>query len=488
MFEFHKHVSFILIAILMLTASAQNLTDNDIKLAIKADMLFDEMVDSDDIDIRVDNGIVTLSGQAESLLEYERAIDIAQGIKGVRSVVNNIALEVEFVSDEELEKRVRNSLIANPATDQFNIDIFVDDGVVRLLGQTDSWAEKEIATNVVRNIAGVVAVKNDLTFMPEENRPDSDIKADIINKLDYDIFIEPEYIDIAVNDGIVTMTGTLGSRAEKDRAEKNAYVAGVKKVDTEGIKVEHALDIEAMKNTKKVATRDMKDVEDALETAIRYDPRVYPHDIDVEVREYTATLEGKVNSVQAAMAAEEDAINTLGVYAVENNIEIVPETNIDENQIKKYTQNAILWNPELEISDVNIIVNDNTVELHGRVEHRNHKKIANDIASNIVGVKEVVNNIQIEQNWEPKADSEIKDDIKADMFWNINLNASQIEVEVDEGIVHLDGCVESKTELSEAIKSAYEGGAKEVYSDITIDNCPIDYNPAAWDYRGIIYY
>lgn len=53
--------------------------------------------------------------------------------------------------------------------------------------------------------------------------------------------------------------------------------------------------------------------------------------------------------------------------------------------------------PELDASDIDVVVNESIVTLRGRVDHRHDKRIAEEIAEDVYGVKEVHNELRIER-------------------------------------------------------------------------------------------
>ncbi len=70
-----------------------NLDDTQIGDAIENEYRFDHAVNSNRIDIVVTDGIVELTGDVDNLKARERATNIAELVKGVRSVSNRIAVE-----------------------------------------------------------------------------------------------------------------------------------------------------------------------------------------------------------------------------------------------------------------------------------------------------------------------------------------------------------------------------------------------------------
>jgi osmotically-inducible protein OsmY len=64
------------------------------------------------------------------------------------------------------------------------------------------------------------------------SRSDDRIKEDINDRLSDDVFVDASEIEVTVAQGEVTLTGTVGTRSEKRRAEDLAEeVSGVKNVE-----------------------------------------------------------------------------------------------------------------------------------------------------------------------------------------------------------------------------------------------------------------
>jgi osmotically-inducible protein OsmY len=81
------------------TATERNQTiteraeDGWITSKIKSEFAIDKTVAATNIHVNTDNGVVHLSGMAKSREEMNRAIDIARGIKGVKSVRNDMQVQ-----------------------------------------------------------------------------------------------------------------------------------------------------------------------------------------------------------------------------------------------------------------------------------------------------------------------------------------------------------------------------------------------------------
>ena len=81
------------------TATERNQTitekveDGWITTKIKSDFVVDKLVSATNIHVNTDNGVVHLSGVAKNRDEANRAVQIARGVKGVKSVRNEMQIE-----------------------------------------------------------------------------------------------------------------------------------------------------------------------------------------------------------------------------------------------------------------------------------------------------------------------------------------------------------------------------------------------------------
>ena len=88
---------------------------------------------------------------------------------------------------------------------------------------------------MVKGVRGVVKI-NEIDY--KTDRSDSRIKKEIERTLEYDVRADHVLIDVEVNDGDVTLSGTVGSLTEKHLATSDAWVTGINSVDNNDLKVE----------------------------------------------------------------------------------------------------------------------------------------------------------------------------------------------------------------------------------------------------------
>ena len=459
------------------TVTAQEgmkLDDEEITNAVDLELLLDEGVSSHLIDVETKEGVVTLSGTVDNILAKERAEIITETIVGVRSIVNLIEVDPIERKAKELKQDIERALLLDPATDSYELDVNVDEGNVMLTGSVESWAEKQLAAYVTKGVKGVKELENNIKIDYEDDRIYSEIKAEVERQLEINPLVDAGLIDVNVNVGIVTLNGTVGSMMEKTRVYNDAWVAGVKDVDDSGLEVDFWAEDEDKREMMPIKTDE--EVEEAVNDALLYDPRVFSFDIAVDADNGLVTLTGEVDNLKARRAAGQDARNTAGVWSVDNMINVRPVSPPSDEELEGNVKDALLWNPVVERFELTVFVRNKKVYLYGRVDSYYEKKAAEDAASRINGVVAVENNIDVIEKRTWKSDAEIKKDIKQQFTWSIFVDAEEIDVSVDNGIATLEGEVDSVLDLDAALKDAFDGGARRVVNRISIEDYP-DYYP-----------
>lgn len=464
----------------------EKFTDEDIKSEINSEFYVDPAVSAHLVDVAVTDGIVTLSGSVNSILEKERAVKIVRTIKGVDSVINTIKVKPVKREDVLIENDVEQALEEDPAADEYEIDIAVKDGRVKLTGEVESWAERELAETVVKGVKGVREIENKINVDFTAKRLDTEIKNDIEEKLENDPYIYDGLINVEVDNGEVKLTGTVGSAAEKQLAFTSAmYVNGVKDVDTSGLDVKWWLDDE-MKRESKVVLKTSPEIKEAVKSALLYDPRVLSFKIDVAVEKGIVTLSGTVDNLKAKRSAGQDARNTMSVIDVKNLIKVRPETARSDSRIREKIDASLKRNPYIERHEITVNVVSNKAYLYGNVDSDFEKQKAADIVSAVKGVVEVDNNLRVHKDL--YSDYEILKNVEKQLKWRSNIDDGDISVEVDDRVVTLSGEVDTWQEYITAVDCAFEGGAIVVESNIDVDGAEFQVYPEYFYYNYYNWY
>ncbi len=173
------------------------------------------------IDVQTSDGVVTLKGSVNHLLARERAAEVAGTVKAVRAVVNLLEVLPARRTDDQIRNDVQLALLEDPATDLFELGVSVRDGTVILTGEVDSWQNEQLAVLTAKSVVGVRAVKSNIKVSQKLRRPEDEIKAEIEQRLAYDVWIDDALIDVKVLRGNVAISGSVASLAEKKRASRN---------------------------------------------------------------------------------------------------------------------------------------------------------------------------------------------------------------------------------------------------------------------------
>ncbi|MGI9254562.1 MAG: BON domain-containing protein [Thermomicrobiales bacterium] len=132
-------------------------------------------------------------------------------------------------SDNVIQKDVLAEFLWDPAVDAPDVGVEVDDGVVTLTGTVDTFAVKLAAEEAAQRVAGVRAVANDLTVRKPLTFNDTDIAREVANALEANIAIPANAIDVTVQNGRVTLKGTVERDFQRAVAANTVrYLRGVR--------------------------------------------------------------------------------------------------------------------------------------------------------------------------------------------------------------------------------------------------------------------
>ena len=453
-------------------AAERAVTDSEISGAIAAAYARDSLLAGQSIEIVTRDGIVTLDGETDNLLGKRRAARLAESFRGVRAVVNRIEVAPSLpagYSDANLQLDVEITLAENPVTEVSEVHTSVRDGIVTLTGQVDSWAEKQIAAQAARRVRGVRAVENRIALAYPGDRPDDEIRQEIVYRLANDVRIDDIQVRVAVNEGRVTLGGTVGSPYERQQAYVDAWVGGVTAVDASGLKVAD-LDRDRLRRSSGESPPDDAAIARALRDAFDYDPRIPAGEPDLAVADGVVTLSGVVSGLNVKSAAVQDAHNVVGVRRVEDRLQLqsrdLPAPEALEARVRRvFGHDALLADADIEVK----VTAPGTVELTGSVSNSYLKFRAAELATSAVnGVTQLLNRIRYDYVWRQRPDREIRQEVQELLFWNRFVDEDRIGVEVSNGIVTLTGRVDNRSEAGAALSSAWEAEPRDVRNELSV--------------------
>jgi len=210
------------------------------------------------------------------------------------------------------------------------------------------------------------------------------IQRAVLQELQWDPEVEPTDIGVEVDDGVVTLTGTVESYWKKLAAERAAVrVDGVRAV---------ANDVVVKSPDLRTDTDIAKDIADAFQANM-----LIPEDrIKVTLRNGWVILEGTVDWKFVRDQAETIAQKVKGVVGVTNLLTVKPrQENLLAEDIKKGIENALIRSAEVDASRIKVSVKEDRVTLSGTVRSWAEKYEAEQAAWRSPGVTEVINKIEV---------------------------------------------------------------------------------------------
>jgi osmotically-inducible protein OsmY len=216
-------------------------------------------------------------------------------------------------------------------------------------------------------------------------RADEEILQDVLSELKWDPEVDPTDVGVEVDDGVVTLTGTVDSYWKKWAAERAALrVDGVRAV---------ANDIVVKTKGMRTDTDIAKDIADAFASNL-----LIPEDrIKVTVKNGWVTLEGDVDWGFERDEAENTARHAKGVVGVTNLITIRPaKSKLKEEDLRAQIERALVRSAQVDAQRVKVEVRDDgQVVLSGAVRSWAEREEAERAAWRAPGVTSVVNNIEV---------------------------------------------------------------------------------------------
>lgn len=250
-------------------------------------------------------------------------------------------------------------------------------------------------------------------------------------------------IDVDVDGSRAVLTGTVDSEVEKQLAERIANrVDGIDRVDNQ-LRVDENWMANNHRNTRTTATTAAVDEPDfgdyvgdktaeaMVKSKLLWNTVTDGTDIDVEVLNNVATLSGVADSETSKRAAERVALDTRGVRSVNNNLRVASEgvAGVGDNTTMG---DRATTNPAS--------ADRNDREFARTTEQGQQREYAG-----LTGDRDNSDSRAVRTGSEAgMSDEWIEARVNSTLMWTNGIDGGDIDVEVDNGVVTLEGEVESE--------------------------------------------
>ena len=214
-------------------------------------------------------------------------------------------------------------------------------------------------------------------------RLDSDIRRDVEDELRWDPDIDATDIAVAVNNGVVALTGFVRSYSQRTQAERDAKrVAGV-------VGVANDIEVRLPVIDQRPDPDIVRDAVSALKSELPYSSE----NIKVIAKDGKITLEGTVEWNYARERAESAVKRIRGVKGVTNSITLKPK--VAPYEVRRKIEDAFRRSAEIDASRVTVEANGSEVILRGTVKSWAEREEAERAAWAAPGVTKVDNRVTI---------------------------------------------------------------------------------------------
>jgi osmotically-inducible protein OsmY len=209
-------------------------------------------------------------------------------------------------------------------------------------------------------------------------KTDREIQEDVILELRWDSRIGQTEVGVAVQDGVVTLTGTVDSLSKKEAATEAAHrVAGVRDV-ADDVRVQLPGSLQ----------RTDTDIAHDVRFALEWNAYVPDREIRSTVSGGRVILEGRVRTLFQKDDASRAVRQVPGVTEVQNRL-VVDAVIADPIRLRAGIEKALERQAHREAERIEVLVRDGLVTLRGRVRNWAEKKAILGLVGHAPGVREV---------------------------------------------------------------------------------------------------
>lgn len=213
---------------------------------------------------------------------------------------------------------------------------------------------------------------------------DKALRQNVMDELEFEPAVDATHIGVAVEKGVVSLSGHVSSYAEKLAAEKAVKrVKGVRAL-AEGLKVRFASDKKT--NDDEIAHRAL--------TILKWNAVVPQNAVMVKVQDGWITLSGEVDWQHQRLTAENLVRRLSGIQGVLNSITL--KHQVQPQDVKHKIENALRRNAEVQAQQIHVSVEDGrAVALDGDVHDWEERDAIERAAWSVPGVTRIIDRLRI---------------------------------------------------------------------------------------------
>lgn len=157
-----KGVSFVAVDIDVKLGMAKKRSDSEIAKHAKDALARLSILDTEALDVKVDEGWVTLEGTVRWNYQRAAAEEYIRGLDGVKGINNSIQLTDEPCDARTITEKINATFHRHATLDAANIHVEIKGKKAVLTGKVRSWIEKRDAENAAWSSPGITAVDNQI--------------------------------------------------------------------------------------------------------------------------------------------------------------------------------------------------------------------------------------------------------------------------------------------------------------------------------------
>ncbi len=306
-----------------------------------------------------------------------------------------VAPPAEYLADGDITTALELLYLTQKGVSAHLVDVETHEGIVKLTGITDNLLARERAEDIALAVRGVRGVINEL-LISTPAVPDAELQASVASALTVDPATSFFSIYVAAADGVVTLTGTVQTWAEKELVLRvGRGVRGVRRLVANDLTISWG----SLHNSDEEITTQIRE-------ALAWDIRVNAALVEVRTHDRAVYLSGTVGTAAELAQAEATAyqagathvdIRDLNVQHWAANRDLrgdkyAPRT---DEAIAEAVRAAFRYDPRVLAYQPLIVVYNGVVTLSGTVSNLLAKQHAERDARHVVGVADVLNLLKV---------------------------------------------------------------------------------------------